>query len=97
MDSVARGTVINLVTRALGGTSPGALGKLPAISLAELAALVPGVAQAEYRCEQLTGMFGATVALFRSKRNVLSTYGEINAPLISPDMNIQPIARISLE
>jgi iron complex outermembrane recepter protein len=40
---------------------------------------------------------GATVALFRSKRDVLSTYGEINAPLVSPDMNIPLVEKLSID
>jgi iron complex outermembrane receptor protein len=39
---------------------------------------------------------GATVSVFRSKRNVLSGFGEVNIPVISPDMNIPLVQKIQI-
>jgi len=40
---------------------------------------------------------GATVSLFRSKRDVLSGYGEINAPIVSPEMGIFLVQKLSVD
>jgi iron complex outermembrane receptor protein len=40
---------------------------------------------------------GATIAVFRSRRNVLSGFGEINAPLISPEMNIPFVQKVTAD
>ena len=40
---------------------------------------------------------GATISIFRSRRNVLSTFGEINAPLVSPDMNVPFVQKLSVD
>jgi iron complex outermembrane receptor protein len=40
---------------------------------------------------------GATVSLFRSRRNVLSGYGEANIPVISPDMDIPLVQKVSID
>jgi iron complex outermembrane recepter protein len=39
---------------------------------------------------------GATVSIFRSKRNVLSTFAEANIPVISPDMNIPLVQKVQI-
>jgi iron complex outermembrane receptor protein len=40
---------------------------------------------------------GATVSLFRSRRDVMSGYGEANIPLISPEMNIPLVEKVSID
>ncbi len=40
---------------------------------------------------------GATISIYRSRRNVLSSFGEINAPLISPDMGIKFVQKVSVD
>ena len=39
---------------------------------------------------------GATVSVFRSKRNVMSGFGEANIPVISPDMNIPLVQKVQI-
>jgi iron complex outermembrane receptor protein len=40
---------------------------------------------------------GATVSVFKSRRNVLSGFAEINAPLISPEMGIPLAQKVSID
>jgi iron complex outermembrane recepter protein len=39
---------------------------------------------------------GATVSVFRSRRNVMSGFGEVNIPVISPDMNIPLVQKVQV-
>jgi len=40
---------------------------------------------------------GATIQQFYSKRSVLSAYGEVNVPLVSPDMGIALVQRLTVD
>ena len=40
---------------------------------------------------------GATIAIFRAHRNVLSSFGEINAPIVSPEMGWPFVKKVSLD
>ncbi len=40
---------------------------------------------------------GATISIFRARRNVLSGFGEINAPLVSSDMGWPFVQKLSLD
>jgi iron complex outermembrane recepter protein len=40
---------------------------------------------------------GATIAIFRAHRNVLSGFGEINAPLVSPEMGWPLVQKVSVD
>ena len=40
---------------------------------------------------------GATIAIFRAHRNVLSSFGEINAPIVSPEMGWPLVQKVSVD
>jgi iron complex outermembrane receptor protein len=40
---------------------------------------------------------GATISIYRSRRNVLSSFGEINIPVISPEMNIPLFQKVQFD
>jgi iron complex outermembrane receptor protein len=40
---------------------------------------------------------GATISIYRSRRNVLSSFGEINIPVISPEMNIPLMQKVQFD
>jgi len=39
---------------------------------------------------------GTTISVFRSRRNVMSGFGEVNIPVISPDMNIPLVQKVQV-